>query len=143
MTDDPIPESNHIARLCKPKTLDHDRQLTGASFLLREGESSLSVNWLEYLNCPNRREEIAELQRIYRGKFSNVPTKGKIAVLNVKEVRQKVLTESSDKRNLQIRHDPQKDDESHSEIYNLRYNDVEIAELICQAVREEYPTKTL
>jgi hypothetical protein len=144
MTGDPIPDSNHIARLCKPKTLNRDRELTGASFLLeREGERSLSVNWLESLNCSNRREEIAELQRIYLRKFDRVPTNGKIAVLNVGEVWRKVLTESTDKRDIQVLHDPEDIDDSHSGIYNLRYNEVEIAELICQAVQEEYPSKSL
>jgi hypothetical protein len=144
MTGDPIPENNHIARLCRPKTLNPDRQITGASFLIeREGDKHLSVNWLECLNCSNRPDEIAAVQRIYRRKFKSVPTNGKIAVLNVKEVRRKVFTESSDKRDIQVLHDPEEIDESHSGIYNIRYMELEIAELIHQVVQAEYPAKSL
>lgn len=141
MTGDKIPENHHIARLCKPKTFNEDGQITGSAFILDQGHRSLSINWLECLNCSKRSDEIIVLQVIYLSKLKKVPTNAKIAVLNVGQVRLKVLTESSDRRDLAALHEPEDIDYSHSGIYNLRYNEVEIAELILQTIQEEHPAK--
>ncbi len=98
MKGDLLPESDHIARYCKP-TQAPKGQIQATAFMVRSGEESLSVNWLEYLNCSSREHEITEIRNIYSSKFNRVGATAKIAVLNVGEVREKVLTESEDKRN--------------------------------------------
>ena len=143
MIGDKIPENHHIARLCKPKTFDENGEITGAAFVLDQGHKCLSVNWLEFLHCSNRIDEITKLRGIYFSKLNRVPTNAKIAVLNVGEVRRKVLTESSDRRDLAVLHEPEEIDESHSGIYNLKYNEVEIAELILQTIQEKHLAKRL
>ena len=143
MKGDKVPDSNHIARYCKP-TQAPDGQIQATAFMLRSGEESLSVNWLECLNCPNREHEITEIRNIYATKFRRVGANAKTAVLNVGEVREKVLTESEDKRNLEVLHDPIEDepsDPSHSGLYNLRPDDELIAELILETVLEDYPAR--
>ena len=120
-----------------------DGQIQAPAFKLREGEESLSVNWLEFLNCPSRESEIAELRNIYAAKLT-VSARANIAVLNVGEVRRKVLTESPDGRNLEVLHDPQYTgvyDLSHSGIYDLKHDDELIAELILETIRESYPAR--
>ena len=59
-------------------------------------------------------------------------------LLYVGKVRDKVIKESPDGRNLEVLHEPEPDDPSHSEIYNLRQDDELIAELILETVRETY-----
>lgn len=143
MKGDKVPNSNHIARYCKP-TQAPDGQIQATAFMLRSGEESLSVNWLECLNCPNRENEIIEIRNIYATKFRRVGANAKIAVLNVGEVREKVLTESEDRRNLEVLHDPKEDeppDPSHSGIYNLKPDDELIAELILETVLEDYSAR--
>ncbi|MBI5902074.1 MAG: hypothetical protein HZB84_01130 [Deltaproteobacteria bacterium] len=105
--------------------------------MVKKGEESLSVNWLESLNCSSREQEITELRRILARKL-DVKSSAKIAVLNVGAVRKKVLTESSDRRNIEVLHDPTPVDQSHSGIYNLKHDDEEIAELILETVNESY-----
>lgn len=145
MKGDKIPDHNHIARFCKP-TQVADGQIQPTAFMLRENEQSLSVNWLECLNCSSRERKIAELRNIYSAKL-NVGLRAKIAILNVGEVREKVLTESPDRRNIDILHDPiiddpsQINDPSHSGVYNLKQDDELIAELILETVRETYPAR--
>jgi len=141
MKGDTIPDNNHIARLCLPKHVDNE-QIQATAFMLREGEESLSVNWLEFLNCQSRESEIEEIQKVYCAKL-DVRPRAKIAVLNVGDVRNKVLTESQDRRNLEVLHDPEEPvDPSHSGIYNLKQNDeIEIAELILETVRESYSAR--
>jgi hypothetical protein len=140
MEADRIPGQNHIARYCKP-TQVQDEQVAATAFMLRKGEKCLSVNWLEFLNRPNRENELTELRRIYSAKPLQVGAKGKIAILNVGEVCEKVRKESPDSRNLDILHDPEPNDPSHSGIYNLREDDELIAELIREAIRETYPAR--
>ena len=144
MKGDKIPDQNHIARYCKPTQVS-DGQIQATAFMLRTGEESLSVNWLEFLNCSSRESEITEIRNIYSAKL-NVGARAKIAVLNVGEVRQKVHTESPDGRNLEVIHgplpDPLIDDPSHSGIYNLKQDGELIAELILETVREAYSART-
>lgn len=139
MKGDAIPDQNHIARYCSPKHID-DGKIQPTAFMLKQTEESLSVNWLEFLNPKNRQTEIAELRNIYSLKLT-VRSRAKIAVLNVGEVREKVLTESPDRRNLRVLHDPEADDLSHSGIYGLRPDAELIAELMLQTVREDYPVR--
>jgi len=139
MKGDRIPDRHHLARYCKPIQV-LDGQIQAAAFMLRAGEESLSVNWLEYLGHSSREEEIAELRKIYSAKLS-IGIRAKIVVLNTGEVYNKVLAESPDSRNLEILHDPLENDPSHSGIYNLRNDDELIAELILEIVLETYPAR--
>ena len=142
MKSDKIPDQDHIARYCKPTTIE-DGQIQATAFMLREGEESLSVNWLEFLNCTGRESEIKEIRSIYSRKLKRVGANAKIAVLNVGEVREKVLKESHDRRNLEVFHnpEPENDDPSHSGIYNLKPDNELIAELILETVCEDYSAR--
>ena len=140
MKGDTIPDQNHISRLCLPKHVDNE-QIQATAFQLRPpNEDFLSVNWLEFLNCQSRESEIEEMQKVYCAKL-DVKPRAKIAVLNVGEVRKKVLTESPDGRNLEVLHNPSMNDPSHSGIYNLKQDDELIAELILETVRESYSAR--
>jgi hypothetical protein len=141
MKGDPIPDQHHIARLCRPKYIS-DEKIQATAFMVKVGQESLSVNWLEFLKCSCREREIAELQNIYSKKFNKVEARAKIAALNVGEVREKVRRESTDRRNLKVLHDPETNDPSHSGIFNLRHDDeIIIAELILETVQETYPAR--
>lgn len=140
MNGDTIPDPNHIARFIRPMQAP-DGQIQATAFMLRAGEPTFSVNWLEFLNCSSRDKEISEIRKIYSETFSHVGARAKIAVLNVGDVREKVLTVSPDCRNLEVIHDPLPNDPSHSEIHNLKQDDELIAELILQTVRETYQAR--
>jgi hypothetical protein len=134
MKGDIIPNEDHIARYCRPMQID-DGQIKPSAFLVRKNEPFLSANWLEILNCPSRKKEIAELRNIYAGKL-HVGANAKIAVLQVGEVKKKVFEESDDKRALEIKHNPEDNDHSYSGIYNLKHDDIEIARLILKTLRQ-------
>ena len=140
MKGDKIPDQNHVARFCRPWQAP-DGHVEATAFMARSDESSMSVNWLEFLKCSNREKEIAELRNIYSAKFS-VGSRAKIAIVNVGEVREKVLMESPDSRKLEVLHDPLENDPSHSGIYNLRNDDELIAELILETIVETYPARS-
>jgi hypothetical protein len=140
---DAIPESDHFSRLCLKKTIN-EGEVQAAAFLPRRAtEESISINWLEALGLSDRNSEIDELWRIYSRKFNKL--KGaQIALLNVGQLREVVLNNSSDKRNLAVLHDPilsenpALNDPSHSGIYNLKPDDIEIAEIILQTILENH-----
>lgn len=139
MKGDKIPDEDHISRLCFPKHVDKTYgEIQATAFMLREGEESLSVNWLEILKLQNRDCELSEIKSIYKSKFSVNPN-AKIAILNIGEVCDIVNKESEDNRILEILHDPGKNDPSHSGIYNLNHDDQLIAELILKVVSEIHP----
>jgi hypothetical protein len=140
MKGDTIPDSDNIARFCKPLQAPEGK-IQATAFMLRSDEESLSVNWLEFLECPGREHEIKKLQKIYSKKFS-VSANARIAILNVGEIRDFVRAESLDNRNIEVLHDPiPEDNPSHSGINNLRQDNEFIAELILEVIRENYPAR--
>ena len=141
MKGDIIPDGDNIARCCKPTYVDNG-EIQATVFMLRAGEESLSVNWLEFLKCSDRASEVRKIQKIYSATFNRVGASARTAILNVGQVRHKVRTESPDRRNLEVLHDPiPHSDQSHSAIYNLKHDDELIAELILEAVHEDYPAR--
>ena len=137
MKDDTIPDPHHVARLCNPIHIDEGVIQAGA-FMLKMGQDNLSVDWLEYLNCSTRGNEITEIRHIYSKKFHRVSTHAQIAVLNVGQMREKVRKESPDRRNLKVLHNPEVNDQAHSGIYDLKQDDELIAELILESVLETH-----
>ena len=140
MKGDKIPDSDNIARFCRPMQVI-EGEIQATAFMLRADEESLSVNWLEFLKCSDRKNEIKEIQRIYSETLS-VSINARIAILNVGEMRNIVRTESPDNRNIEVLHDPiPGGDQSHSGIYNLRPDNEFIAELIVEVIRENHPAR--
>jgi len=137
MKGQPVPDSDHVARYCKPTTID-EGEIQATAFMLREGEAYLSVNWLEELKSSGRAGQIRDLQELYTKKLKVAAT-AQIAVLNVGTLRAKIERESPDRRLLRVLHEPEEPvDLSHAGIYEIRHDDEIIAELIVQVVLEKY-----
>lgn len=145
MKGDLVPEKDHIARLCQTKQISHDGEVLAPAFMLRPGEHTLSVNWLEFLNCPDRQSEIDQIQNIYAEKNLNIGAGYKIAILNVGIFRRRVLEGTPDSRNIHVLHDPKYtskyNDPSHCIVDNLRHGDLFIAELIVQTILSTHPAR--
>jgi len=140
---DIIPDENHVSRYCKPMQID-DGEIQASAFLLRNIDEGLSVNWLEILQCSSRDEEIAKIRESYYSTFNSIGLRAKIAVLNVGNIRTKVQQETTNNRNLDVIHFPLIDDDeedSHSEIRNMRPDEELIAELIAETVLETFPAR--
>lgn len=149
MKDEPVPDTDHIARYCGGGSLTPKGKVSGAHFKLRtkeggEKEDYLSVNWLEFLGLEDRQAELHEVRRVLATKIT-VGSKAKIVVLNVEHVKRHVFQNSPDKRELRILHRPDeppgKPDPSHSGIFDTLVDEEMIIELIAQAVSETYPAR--
>ena len=135
LKNDHLPFDNHISRYCKPKTLSEEKP-TGASFMLRENEQHLSVNWLEHNGMPSREEQIAHIRKNINLQLAKT---GKLAVLNVGSMLEYVKSNSNNS-SISVLHEPLPDDESHSGVFGYSHEDDLIADLIADKVLETYPT---
>jgi hypothetical protein len=139
MTGDPLPDQDHVARYCKPKTLGLDNKPSRTSFMLRQAKDRyLSVNWLEHFGDIGQEEQVAQIRRhITMG----LAAKGKFAILNVGRTLEHVNTKIG-KTNLAILHEPMPEDPSHSGIHGYSYEDDSVADLIAEVVqRKNYPAR--
>lgn len=135
MRGDPLPDTDHVARYCKPTTIVGG-QPTGAAFMLRPIDSFLSVNWLEHFGDIGQDGQISEIrEHISLG----LAPSGLFAVLDVGETIAYVYTNSVN-ITLSILHEPEQDDLSHSGIHGYGYEDDMVADLISEQVRGLYPT---
>ena len=130
-----IPDSDHIARYCGAARIMDSGNISGLAFKLRDGEEYLSVNWLEYLKKPNREDEIGELRKVFARKGRRVGAKARFAILNVGEMCGHVL--SIGQRRINVRHEPEEDDSSHSGIYGLYEDDI-LLDLIAEKVEAKH-----
>jgi hypothetical protein len=113
-----------------------------SAFIPRTRDAYLSVNWLENLACANRTAEVEKLRGIFSAKMDSIGARAEFAILKLGDAIDRVLKESSDQRKLRATHEPESNDQSHSGLHNLQSDDLEIAELLIQVIRERYPART-
>ena len=140
---DELPDEHHIARLCKGSSLDEDGNPTGASFMLREAEPYLSVNWLEDVN-PNDRDNALLVLKPILAKKMTITGSWKLATLNVGQCKTTVADATGDDITIRVTHEPIEagtiSDPSHSGIHG--YNNEEIVvEKLAAAVIFTCPAK--
>jgi len=135
MRGDPLPDQDHISRYCAPKTAP-DGQPTGASFMLRQDQKFLSVNWMEYFGDIDIDAQINKIREYIE---LSLAASGLFAVLNVGEIIDQVQRNSE--RQLAVLYEPTPGDPSHSGVYGYRYEDDLVADLIAEFVLITYPAK--
>ena len=140
MKGDPIPGEDHISRYCSRMHLTEDGEVTGTAFMLRPNDEYLSVNWREFLNLPEREDQIRQVRRLLSLTLKLRKT-ARIAVLNVGEIIDYVRAQTPDSRILSVLHDPEEADPSHSGVYGYGLEDPLIADLIKELILETYPAR--
>jgi hypothetical protein len=139
MKGDPVPDADHVSRLCGGSHID-DGVVQAGAFLLAPGHAFLSVNWLEHLGLNDRAAEV--VQRVLATK-RKVGATARLAVAVVGEIRTLVRNESDDARVLRVLHEPEETppDPSHAGIHNLRHDGLAIAVLLSRAFSELHPSR--
>ena len=141
MTGDDLPDDDHVVRYVKPSQFDEDEGVDGSAFQLRQNESRLSVNWLEYFDALAKLEQLDEIRRLSR---MEIRKNGRFAQLNVGRTKQHLQDQLSD---IRFVHKPlnaagnYEADPSHSEILGLPdYPDEElIGDMIAECVDAVHP----
>ena len=86
MTADELPYESHVVRYVKPSLVE-DETVDGSAFVLREGEATLSVNWLEAFGGNDPDHQLGEVRRLFRLQLSR---NGRFAKLHVGETKRNV-----------------------------------------------------
>lgn len=87
MIGDQIPDDDHVVRYVRPSLVD-DETVDGSAFVLRKGEPTLSVNWLEAFGGADQEYQLNEVRRLSRLQLAR---SGRFAKLNVGETKRHVL----------------------------------------------------
>jgi hypothetical protein len=131
----PLPPDDHIARYCKPKSLDDEGCPTATSFLPRPSEPYVSFFWLERTGQPDLESQVPEIRiRMARCALTLAST-GKIAVLNVGQVVGGV--QSHYLRSLTFNHEPLDQtgnplDDTHAGMYGIEKDDLAICAMLAE-----------
>jgi len=103
-----IPDSHHVLRYCKPRTVI-DGKIAESAFEFRSGEEFLSVNWLEYFGGITADAQVEKVREDMR-KSLKLSAGGRFARVNVGDVKQRV-------ENAKVKHLPTPENPSHAGIY--------------------------
>ena len=103
MTGDELPDAAQVVRYVRPSHIREDGDVDGRAFRLREDETGLSVNWLDYFAGLSKSEQINEVRRFSRLSLSK---NGRFAELNVGDVKRAADAELPELPGLRFVHDP-------------------------------------
>lgn len=137
MNGDTLPNADNVVRLCGGSHLDPETGSPGpGAFMLRDDESYLSVNWLEYFEQHCHENRLLEVRRVLASKRSIGKT-ARLALFNVGNAIQIVGGNPL----LTFTHEPIDSPElivdlSHSGINNIQGFEQLVAEKLSQAVHE-------
>ena len=125
MTGDPLPDDDHVARYCKPSSVDEQGMPMASAFQLRSGEQHLSVNWLEHGGTRDVEAAIQQVRSGFVSRRYRLRGNGRFAVLNVGVAKTTVRHALG--HSLSIDHIPHDDDQSHAGIHGYASDDLAVA----------------
>ena len=108
--------------------------------LRSDGETFVSVNWLEYFGVPERDQQIAEVRKTFLRKKLALGTNAKFAVVPVGSTVQHVSNETHGERKISILEEPEAppefeyEDYSHCGIHGIRKDD---ENTVCKYISEK------
>lgn len=153
MKGDILPTEYHVSRYSSFQTLNPDGTVSATAFLPGKTHLYLSVNCLELSGEATREKQIDAIRNAYEMTFC-VKKSAKIAVLNIGQVCSEVFLKSEDRRILEARHEPTLledgiknsrneviEDPTHCGIFNIKFDDELIAEIIAENVIETFPVR--
>ena len=141
MANKSLPDEDHVSRYCKPSAIDRNGRPMASSFLLREGEEYLSVNWLEYLRQQDLPTALDLVRASFRTKGFGLARNGRFSVLKVGAI--KAAAAEAAGRTLHLTHLPSRLDKSHAGIFGYAPEDLAIAAELAGLVtsREVHPAQ--
>ena len=106
-----------------------------SAFRLREGENTLSVNWLENLTRDGVEKAVACIRVAFVSKGYRLRSNGRFVVLTVGEAKSAVRKGAG--VSLQFFHDPVPEDRSHAVVSGIPLDDLAVAVELKALVRQE------
>ena len=126
MTD--LDDSHHFFRHIK-KTWMHDEFIDPAAFQLRtlangQLEHGLSINWVEFFQCPTLKEAVQPLRDLLQKKGRKIGVESKFALLNVRAAKAAAAKFTK----VEIVMDEEPDDPSHALLKGYQPFNEQVAE---------------
>ena len=125
MIGNQLPDSDHVARYCRPRDMDPGGWPLPEAFLVREGEDYLSVNWLEYFQEPDLSTAVQHVRETFRTKGFRLGRRGAFAIIVVSDAKKAIREQSGNL--LRFEYAPSRDDASHAAIYGYAARDYVVA----------------
>ena len=135
ITDKTLRDDNHIARYCRPRTLDEHKMPAVTAFRPRPNENYLSVNWLECFRTPDLVAAVDRVREVFRNKNYEVKPGGRFAVLNVRVTKTTIF--NAVKLMPRIEHMPSHDDASHAGIIIDTADEYTVAKALVEQVKRD------
>ncbi len=92
MTAESLLEAHHVVRYIKPSFIRSDGTVDGSTFVLRKGDSGISVNWLEFFKDSDASESVGRIRKLMRLELRK---NGRFAKLSVGETKSHVFNETT------------------------------------------------
>ena len=142
MNGENLPGNDNVVRYASPSKIINGK-VDGTAFRLRNGESNLSVNWLEYFKSLSKTQQLAEVCQVVQLQLN---PRGLFAELNVGITQESA---NQDRIDLRFVHRP-KDavgqmpaDPSHAQIeidmMTERFNNALFADILAKTVQAYHP----
>ena len=122
----------NVARHRRPRDIDENGILSSNAFLLRNAESYVSVNWLEYFHPSDRAIQLTAVRRSLIEKGRTVKSNDLLIVLNVGVATERCKAKLGLDLGFITLGEP--DDPSHTGIYGIRGNIVNAASELAASV---------
>lgn len=132
MTDDPLPNEDHVVRYCRPTCVDQNDIPTPAAFYLRDDEAYLSVNWLEYFGLPSTHDAIGKIRESFIARSFRLGKGAKFASLQIDDIKR--ILHKHKRPRLSFTHQPLEKNCSHSGIFGLPEGEDPLAALLLVAL---------
>ena len=87
MTRTELRDDHHVVRYCPLRALDNDGRPTLVAFDLRDDESYLSANWLEYFQDTAQRSRIDQVREAMSRRLT-LGRRGRLLELEVEDVKE-------------------------------------------------------
>ncbi len=131
-----MPDDDRVVRYARPTDVLDDGSLNCSAFMLRDGESGLSINWLDYFRDQPKSQQLDEIRRLSR---LTMRRNGRLAESNMWQTSEYVRRELEGLRFIHTPLDADTGyapDPSHSEIRGLPTRYSPEAELIGYMIAE-------
>ena len=138
MTEE-IRDEDHVARYCLKRVMHPDGTPMPDAFKLRDGETYLSVNWLECFGMPTMEAGMACVREDF-GKNHSIVRNARFAVLNVGNIKR---TMEESERIVHVKHLKEDDYPSHASIEEYARDDESMMIILADIVgkNDVYPAK--
>ena len=140
MSEQPLSDTDHVARYCRPATVPKGR-LTAAAFFLRPAsetraeEKYLSVSWLEYFGDRDKEVAMKHVRSVVENNMDTT-SNGRYAVMNVGEIIE-FGASLQPPRQMKVLHLPMKDYCCHSGVFGYTAAEKGIAAKLSLLVKPE------